>query len=266
MAAAAPPDPGDGGAAVEPASPPRQVGSRRPARRVGVLLVASLTVVAALAAGCTARSSTARLSTAGPSTASSSTAGGGPTAAESSSPDSASSTAPTSTSKPSSTRPSSTSARVPAPGFAAPRPVDVDQRDALAVAIAAAVALSAADTDLDVSPNGTARRASAWLTLAMAATVASAPAVSAPGAQWDLWSSHHAYLSATAVPARDGGAPPDSAAIAYRQVAVTTIAHGRDGWLDQPVTRILFLTLNTIGTVSTNGGSGGWRVAAVQGG
>ena len=134
------------------------------------------------------------------------------------------------------------------------------------MAIAAAVALSAADTDLDVSPNGTARRASAWLTLAMAATVASAPAVSAPGAQWDLWSSHHAYLSATAVPARDGGAPPDSAAIAYRQVAVTTIAHGRDGWLDQPVTRILFLTLNTIGTVSTSGGSGGWRVAAVQGG
>ena len=268
----APPDTGDGG---EPTSPPHLVGNRRPARRRGVPIVATLTVVAALAAGCTSTSSaggpsTAHLSTQGPSTANSS-AGGGPTAAEPPSPDPASSTASTSSSpgEPSSTRPSSTIARVPAPGFAAPRPADVDQRDASAVAIAAAVALSAADTDLDASPNGTARRASAWLTPAMAATVTSAPAVSAPGAQWDLWASHHAYLTATAVPARDSGAPPDSAAIAYRQVAVTTTAHGRDGWADQPVTHILFLTLNTIGTpstIDTSGGSSGWRVAAVQGG
>lgn len=155
------------------------------------------------------------------------------------------------------------------PRFRAPRPADVDQRNASAVATAATVALSAADTDLDASPNGTARRASVWLTSAMAATVAGAPVVSAPGAQWDLWSDHHAYLTATAVLATDSGAPPDSAAISYRQVAVTTIARGRDGWLDQPVTRILFLTLNTIstsGTVGTGGGGGGWRVAAVQGG
>lgn len=137
-----------------------------------------------------------------------------------------------------------------------PSTSQVDQGDPGKVALAAGVALSAADTTLDRSPNGTAVRAAAWLTPAMVATVTSARPAGAPGAQWDLWASHHAYLVPTAVPAPDAGAPPDSAAIAYRQIGVTTTAVGRDGWKDQPRRQILFLTLNR--TLA------GWRVAAVQ--
>ena len=163
---------------------------------------------------------------------------------------------------------SSTAASQPAPlprktptqgataGFATPEPRSVDQHRADRVAVAAAIALSASDTTLDADPNQTARRAIAWLAPSMAEQVTKFPPVAAPGAQWTTWAAHRAYLVPKAVLVQDSGRPADSAAIAYRQLAVTTTAVGRDGWKASPVRSILFMTLNNI--------DGNWRVAQIH--
>jgi len=82
------------------------------------------------------------------------------------------------------------------------------------------------------------------------------PPIAAPGAQWTTWSAHRAYLIPTAVLVEDIGRPADSAAIAYRQLAVTTTARGRDGWKASATQSIVFMTLNTV--------AGNWRVAQIH--
>ena len=163
---------------------------------------------------------------------------------------------------------SSTAASQPAPiprktltrgataGFPTPELASVDQHRADQVAVAAAIALSASDTTLDADPNQTARRAIAWLAPSMAEQVTNFPPVAAPGAQWTTWAAHRAYLVPKAALVEDSGRPADSAAIAYRQLAVTTTAVGRDGWKASPGRSILFMTLNNI--------DGNWRVAQVH--
>jgi len=140
--------------------------------------------------------------------------------------------------------------------FATPEPGSVDQHRADRVAVAAAIALSASDTTLDADPNQTARRAIAWLAPSMAEQVTKFPPVAPPGAQWTTWAAHRAYLVPKAALVEDSGRPADSAAIAYRQLAVTTTVVGRDGWKASPVRSILFMTLNNI--------DGDWRVAQVH--
>jgi hypothetical protein len=140
--------------------------------------------------------------------------------------------------------------------FPIPEPRSVNQHRADRVAVAAAIALSASDTTLDADPNQTARRAIAWLAPSMAEQVTKFPPVAAPGAQWTTWAAHRAYLVPKAVLVEDSGRPADSAAIAYRQLAMTTMAIGRDGWKASPVRSILFMTLNNI--------DGNWRVAQVH--
>ena len=163
---------------------------------------------------------------------------------------------------------SSTAASKPAPlprktptqgataGFPTPEPGSVNQHRADQVAVAAAIALSASDTTLDADPNQTARRAIAWLAPSMAEQVTKFPPVAPPGAQWTTWAAHRAYLVPKAALVEDSGRPADSAAIAYRQLAVTTTVVGRDGWKASPVRSILFMTLNNI--------DGDWRVAQVH--
>jgi len=141
-------------------------------------------------------------------------------------------------------------------GFPMPAPGSVDQHRADQVAVSAAIALSASDTTLDASPNQTARRAIAWLAPSMAAQVRKFPPIAAPGAQWSTWATHRAYLVPKAVLVEDTGRPADSAAIAYRQLAVTTTAIGRDGWKASPARAIVFMTLNNV--------AGNWRVAQVH--
>jgi hypothetical protein len=142
------------------------------------------------------------------------------------------------------------------PGFPMPEPGSVDQHRADKVAVAAAIALSASDTTLDADPNQTARRAIAWLAPSMAAQVRKFPPIAAPGALWATWAAHRAYLLPTAVLVDDSGRPADSAAIAYRQLAVSTTAIGRDGWKASPTRSIVFMTLNNV--------AGNWRVAQVH--
>lgn len=140
--------------------------------------------------------------------------------------------------------------------FPMPEPRSVNQHRADQVAVAAAIALSASDTTLDADPNQTARRAIAWLAPSMAEQVTKFPPVAAPGAHWTTWAAHRAYLVPKPVLVEDSGRPTDSAAIAYRQLAVTTTAIGRDGWKASPDRSILFMTLNNI--------DGNWRVAQVH--
>ena len=121
------------------------------------------------------------------------------------------------------------------------------------VALAGVRAIEGSDTSVDADPNDTLRRAAAWLTPAFAARVRAFPPVAAPGAAWNAWSTHRAYLEVTVSLAGDDHRP-DSQHAAYRQVAVVLRPVGRDGWRGRPQTRVVFVSLAAV--------RGRWRLAA----
>lgn len=139
---------------------------------------------------------------------------------------------------------------VPVPSPAAGNGADVD-----AVALAAVKAIESSDTRLDADPNDTLKRASAWLTPAFAGQVRAYPPVAAPGATWNLWAAHRAYLKVITSLAGDDH-PVDSATAAYRQVVAVLHPVGRDGWAGPVQTTVVFVALTPV--------HGQWRLASEQ--
>ena len=136
-----------------------------------------------------------------------------------------------------------------------PTPGDVNQTDATAVALAGVRATEQSDTLLDSDPNGTAHRAIAWLAPSFAATVRHAPPVAAPGAQWNTWATHHAYLRVSTALGGDDH-PRDTARSALRQVIATIHPIGRDQWRGAAYTDVVFVALTRLAV--------GWRLSSIQ--
>ncbi len=134
-------------------------------------------------------------------------------------------------------------------------PVTVSGADVDAVALAAVRAIESSDTRLDADPNDTVKRASAWLTPAFAAQVRAYPPVAAPGATWNLWAAHRAYLKVMTSLAGDDH-PVDSATAAYRQVVAVLHPVGRDGWAGPVQTTVVFVALAPV--------HGQWRLSSEQ--
>lgn len=134
-------------------------------------------------------------------------------------------------------------------------PTAVTASTANAAALAGVVAIESADTTADANPHDTVQRAVAWLTPAFAVQVKAFPPVAAPGASWDTWAAHRAYVVVTT---RLGGDehPSDTAATAYRQVIAVLHPTGRDGWHGRSVTELV--------SVSLVKAAGQWRLASSQ--
>lgn len=134
-------------------------------------------------------------------------------------------------------------------------PATVNGADIAAVALAGVKAIEQSDTTLDADPNDTVKRASAWLTPSFAAQVRAYPPVAAPGAIWNQWAAHRAYLTVTTSLAGDDH-PPDSPTATYRQVIAVLHPVGRDGWTGPAQTQVVFVTLAPV--------HGQWRLASTQ--
>ncbi len=124
-----------------------------------------------------------------------------------------------------------------------------------AAAVAGVRAIESADTTVDADPHDTVQRAAEWLTPAFAAQVKAYPPVAAPGATWNGWAAHRAYVVVTT---RLGGDehPPDTATTAYRQVIAVLRPVGRDGWHGAAVTAFVSVSLAKVGRQ--------WRLASSQ--
>ncbi len=143
----------------------------------------------------------------------------------------------------------------PRPGI--PDPQRVDGQDATAVGRAALTVMWTFDTALDVSQHDASLRALPYLTPEYGEEVRNTPRRAAPGADWNLWSSHHAYTTAELTPADDAGRPADTAAQSVHTFVITATPHGDNGWTGPAVTATAFVQL-------TRAGSQPWKVAAVQ--
>lgn len=136
--------------------------------------------------------------------------------------------------------PSATAATSPSPS--PEPPPSVDTQDVDAVARAAAAAMYASDTTLDRSPSDTARRAAGLLSTRTQLTVQGAEPIGPPGATWETWRRHRAYLKVRV--ARGGeDTPPDTSVEAFRQLRLTVTPIGRDGWRGAPTTLTVYATL-----------------------
>jgi hypothetical protein len=113
--------------------------------------------------------------------------------------------------------------------------------------------MASADTVVDDQPQHTAVRAAmaGWLTSALARAQLQASITAPPGAQWDTWTRHRAYVVVTANLSGDDH-PPDTATVAVRKVLVTEQAVGRDGWRDKPLTAVAAVVLKRV--------DGEWRI------
>lgn len=123
------------------------------------------------------------------------------------------------------------------------------------VAVAAITALRTVDTTRDHSPRDAAVRTLPLLGGQLAEDVAAAGPPSGSGADWARWAAHRAHTVVAATPGADSGAPPDTAAVVYRQYTVTVTPVGRDRWQGAALTSVVFATLTR--------GPAGWRVTAL---
>jgi hypothetical protein len=108
------------------------------------------------------------------------------------------------------------------------------------------------DTTTDTSPRAGLVRAAELLSPDLQAQAAALQPDPVPGAEWGTWRSHQATVTPAVTLQRHSGAPPDTAATAYRSYVVALTIKGRDGW-STTKTDVGFLTL-TYGTA-------GWAVA-----
>jgi hypothetical protein len=138
-----------------------------------------------------------------------------------------------------------------APAF--PRPSAVDQRSADAMALDGARAMASADTLVDTRPQHTAERAAlaGWLTPGYGGAQLNASVGAAPGAQWDEWTRHRAYIVTSARLSGDDH-PQDGPTTAARKVLLTEQAVGRDGWRDGRVSAVVAVVLKRV--------DGLWRI------
>lgn len=132
----------------------------------------------------------------------------------------------------------------------------MDGADPSAVALGAVRAIESSDTAVDADPNATVQRASAWLTPSFAAQVRRYRPVAAPGAQWNEWTTHKAYVQVS-TSLGDDDQPPATATRAYRQVVAELHPTGRDGWRGLAERVVVFVTL-------TRTAGAAWRVSAEQ--
>ena len=141
----------------------------------------------------------------------------------------------------------------PAPRTSGPTPATASTANAAAVF--GVRAIESSDTAVDADPHDTVQRAAVWLTPAFAAQVKAFPPVAAPGATWNGWAGHRAYVVVTT---RLGGDehPTDTAATAYRQVLAVLHPIGRDGWHGAAVTAVVSVSLAKVGRQ--------WRLASSQ--
>lgn len=141
----------------------------------------------------------------------------------------------------------------PAPRIAGPTPATASTPNV--AALAGVKAIESSDTTVDADPHDTVARAAVWLTPAFAAQVTAYPPVAAPGATWNGWAAHRAYVVVTT---RLGGDehPPDTATTAYRQVLVVLHPTGRDAWHSAAVTAVVSVSLAKVGRQ--------WRLASSQ--
>jgi hypothetical protein len=130
-------------------------------------------------------------------------------------------------------------------------------RDPAAVAEAAVRVTFTYDTRLDGGPVDAEKRALPWLGGSLAAQVARAAPVAAPGAQWNLWAAHQAHL-VVSVTAADDTRPPDTPTTAYGQWVVIQSPIGAAGWTGPPVQTVVY----TITTRTPPGGQ--WAVTTLQ--
>jgi hypothetical protein len=137
-------------------------------------------------------------------------------------------------------------------------PAHVDQHDPDAVARAALTVMYASDTRIDTSPHDAIVRAARYMTTKYAAELKAAQPHAAPGAQWQQWTDHHAYTTATITEANDAGRPADTPTTAYRQYTVSAVAHGDAGYTDTQQVGTAFVELTRAAAADP------WRVATVQ--
>lgn len=161
-----------------------------------------------------------------------------------------SSTSPTSAPRTSTSPTAST--RLPA-RIVGPTPATASTPNA--AALAGVKAIESSDTTVDADPRDTTQRASAWLTPRFAAQVKAFPPVAAPGATWNAWAAHRAYLTVVTSIGGDEH-PSDTASTAYRQVIAVTHPIGRDGWKGPAVTTVVSVSLARV--------SHQWRLASSQ--
>lgn len=141
----------------------------------------------------------------------------------------------------------------PAPRIAGPTPATASTANT--AALFGVKAIESSDTTVDTDPHDTVARAAVWLTPGFAAQVKAFPPVAAPGAAWNGWAAHRAYVVVTA---RMGGDehPPDTATTAYRQVIAVLHPTGRDAWHGTAVTAVVSVSLAKVGRQ--------WRLASSQ--
>lgn len=137
-------------------------------------------------------------------------------------------------------------------------PKQVDGQDPDAVTRAALTVMYTIDTTIDTTPHDATIRATPYLSDAYAAALRNHQAMTAPGAQWQTWTEHHAYTTVALQPAEDPGRPSDTATTAYRHYQITTTAHGDDGWTAPGTTAVAFVQLSR----ATAGAP--WRIATLR--
>lgn len=98
------------------------------------------------------------------------------------------------------------------------------------------------DTTTDTSPRAGLVRAAELLTPDLQAQAAVLGTDPVPGADWGTWRSHQATVTPAVTLQRHSGAPPDTAATAYRSYVVALTIKGSDGWTAAK-TDVAFLTL-----------------------
>ncbi|MFJ3825995.1 hypothetical protein [Streptomyces nodosus] len=139
-----------------------------------------------------------------------------------------------------------------------PRARTIDERDASAVAVEWARLAYGYDTMYDTHPHTAFLRADHYLTAEQRAAERAYQPASAPGEQWNTWSSHAAWISAAVELADpDEDTPADTLVLAYRAVVVKGKAHGRDGWTGAGPRLRAYLTL------TRNSASAPWRISEI---
>ncbi|WP_051722646.1 hypothetical protein [Streptomyces albus] len=116
------------------------------------------------------------------------------------------------------------------PGAKVPSPPDADFGDPTSVATAWAVTAYSHDTAYDAGPHDAVLRAARYATEKLAAAEREHRPAAGAGGQWLLWAEHKAWTTVKTSLETDGDAPSDTATTAWRQIAVTGKARGRDGW------------------------------------
>jgi hypothetical protein len=133
----------------------------------------------------------------------------------------------------------------------------VDRTSATAVAEAMLRTTFTNNTTKDSSPQDAVARSEIWYTPPGAAAVQVGLATGPVGDQWIVWTAHQVVTTVAVSVSQDTDAPPDTATAAARQITVTVIPHGANGWTSTPDYYICFVRL-------VRSGAGPWEVSSLE--